>query len=81
MEPTPTPFDLVCAALGGTQKAIAAALDVSQPTVHEWKTKGFPVDRCERIELLTGIPCETLRADYEWARDEAGRPFYRQKAA
>ena len=86
-EPIPTPFDRVCKALGGNQKGVAAALGLSQPSVHLWKRNGIPEDRCPQIEALTGLRCEELRPDREWLRDADGAvtgwvmPIQQPKAA
>jgi DNA-binding transcriptional regulator YdaS (Cro superfamily) len=71
-DPLPSIFEQVCTAAGGSQKALAERLGVSQPTVHDWKRAGFPPDRCALIERALGFRCETLRPDVEFLRDGAG---------
>ena len=53
----------------GSIKALASGLEVSSPTVHEWKVGGrkVPAERCPQIEALTGVRCEDLRPDVAWA--------------
>ncbi len=65
----------------GSQAELARRLGVFTQHVHNWTKRGLPPDRCESVEAVTGIRCEDLRPDYEWTRDDAGRPYYRQKAA
>ncbi|MFD2754268.1 helix-turn-helix domain-containing protein [Comamonas terrae] len=55
--------------LGG-QLALAKALKVTPPAVHQWLTGARPVpaERCPSIERLTSgaVLCEQLRPDVEW---------------
>jgi DNA-binding transcriptional regulator YdaS (Cro superfamily) len=46
---------------------------VSQTRVSQWE-HGEPLTpgKCPAIERVTGIPCESLRPDIEWRRDEEG---------
>jgi len=44
----------------GTQKAAADALELSQPSLSEWKKNGIPAPRQAQYELLTD---GKLRAD------------------
>lgn len=51
---TLSPLERVREAVG-SQKAIADALGLSQPTVHEWFKRGQPpADRCIALEDLSG---------------------------
>lgn len=52
----------------GTQAALAAALEVAQPTISEWLSgrRKVPLARCPQIEGLTGVLCEDLRPDVAW---------------
>jgi DNA-binding transcriptional regulator YdaS (Cro superfamily) len=65
----------------GSQSELARLLGLRPQYVNNWITRGIPPKRCEAVEAATGIRCEELRPDFEWTRDEAGRPFYRAKAA
>jgi DNA-binding transcriptional regulator YdaS (Cro superfamily) len=47
--------------------SIAQTLGVTQQTLTNWKQRGIPADRCPDIELATGIKCEILRPDVNWA--------------
>lgn len=65
-------LELAISSAGGVSK-LAAALGVSQSVVSNWKARGqVPADRCPAIEAVTTIPCEQLRPDLDWLRDEAG---------
>lgn len=74
-----------CTALGG-QRALATALRISAPTVHQWinGARRVPEDRCPEIELACkgAVTCEQLRPDLTWVRLpdpswplSAGRPL------
>lgn len=56
--------------LGGTG-AMAAALEITAPTVSEWVSgrRQVPAERCPTIERLTkgDVTCEQLRSDVDWA--------------
>jgi len=47
--------------------AIALKLGVTQQTLTNWKQRGIPADKCPDIEQATGIRCEELRPDVNWA--------------
>lgn len=54
----------------GGISALAKALGVTPPTVHQW-LKGqrpIPAERCPAIERLTNrtVTCEALRPDVDW---------------
>lgn len=54
----------------GGISALAKALGVTPPTVHQW-VKGqrpIPAERCPAIERLTNrtVTCEDLRPDVDW---------------
>ncbi|WP_455553961.1 Cro/CI family transcriptional regulator [Comamonas kerstersii] len=54
----------------GGISALAKALGVTPPTVHQW-LKGqrpIPAERCPAIERLTNrtVTCEDLRPDVDW---------------
>lgn len=48
--------------------ALARALNLKGPAVVQaWRRTRVPSDHCPAIEKLTGVPCEQLRPDIEWA--------------
>lgn len=47
--------------------AIVTKLGVTQQALTNWKKRGIPADKCPDIEALTGIKCEELRPDVNWA--------------
>lgn len=55
----------------GGISALAKALGVTPPTVHQWLkgTRPIPAERCPAIERLTNrkVLCEALRPDVDWA--------------
>ena len=60
-------LDRAIAAAGG-QKALGAACGVWQSAVSNWRVRGsVPAEYCPLIEKATGIRCEELRPDVEWA--------------
>ena len=50
-----------------TRASIALSLGVTQQTLTNWKQRGIPADKCPDIEQATGIKCEVLRPDVNWA--------------
>lgn len=52
---------------GMTQREIAQALGITQPSVSKWR-KAVPIERCADIERVTGIPRNVLRPDIFEAR-------------
>jgi hypothetical protein len=36
-------------------------------TIYQWKQSRVPADFCPDIEALTGVKCEELRPDVNWA--------------
>lgn len=54
----------------GSQLALANALGLKPPTIHQWLSgkRPVPAERCPSIERLTGgaVTCEELRPDVEW---------------
>lgn len=55
----------------GSQLALAKALGIKPPTVHQWLSgkRPVPAERCPSIERLTdgAVLCEQLRPDVEWS--------------
>lgn len=58
---------------GLSQSDFGFLVGVSQTRVSQWES-GTPLTpgKCPAIERVTGIPCEQLRPDIEWRRDESG---------
>jgi len=55
-------------ARAGGQKALGAACGVWQTAVSNWRVRGnVPAEYCPLIEKATGVRCEELRPDVEWA--------------
>lgn len=66
-------LQLAIDAAGGVGK-LADSLGVRQSVVSNWKARGrVPAARCPYIEAATTVPCERLRPDLEWHRDDQGR--------
>ena len=36
-------------------------------TIYQWKVLRVPADHCPTIEAITGVRCELLRPDVDWA--------------
>jgi DNA-binding transcriptional regulator YdaS (Cro superfamily) len=54
--------------LSGGMSAMAAALGVTgHAVIYQWKKTRVPADRCPDVEQLTGVRCEDLRPDVNWA--------------
>lgn len=52
----------------GSQKALAEQIGVVQSAVSNWiKRKNVPSEYCPDIEAITGVRCEELRPDVNWA--------------
>lgn len=52
---------------GGITK-LARALELSSHTViYQWSKTRVPAEKCPDIEALTGVKCEELRPDVNWA--------------
>jgi len=57
---------IVC--IFGTQSNFAHAICCSQQRVNNWLRRGrIPAEMCPEIEKKTGITCEELRPDIDWA--------------
>ena len=51
-------------AKGLNQRSFAAALGVTEGRVSQWLSAGrVPVERCQEIQKITGIPLHKLRPD------------------
>lgn len=53
----------------GRASKLAAALKVTQVTVHGWAHDRVPADRCPAIERETAghVRCEDMRPDVDWS--------------
>lgn len=51
----------------GVRALLGSELGVSTQAITNWKAGRIPADRCPDIEALTGIKCEELRPDVNWA--------------
>ncbi len=62
-----TPLDRAIEVAGGMTK-MAKALGLSgHAVVYQWKRTRVPAEKCPDIEVLTGVRCEELRPDVNWA--------------
>lgn len=50
----------------GGLSAMARHFNLTPWAVSKWKTR-VPAERCPELEKLTGIRCERLRPDIDWA--------------
>lgn len=65
-------LELAIKSAGGVSK-LASSLGVSQSVVSNWKARGqVPAERCPDIEASTLVPCESLRPDLLWLRNDKG---------
>ena len=46
---------------------LAKLFGVSTNVINHWRRRGIPADKCPDIEQATGIKCEVLRPDVNWA--------------
>lgn len=62
-----TPLDRAVGLADGPTK-MARALKLSGPAVvYQWQKTRTPAEKCPDIEALTGVKCEELRPDVNWA--------------
>jgi DNA-binding transcriptional regulator YdaS (Cro superfamily) len=62
-----TPLDrAIKVADGITSMARSLGLS-SHMVIHHWKKNGVPAEHCPNVEALTGVRCEELRPDVNWA--------------
>ena len=67
MEHTQTPIERAIDIAGGMTK-MARDLDLTgHATVYQWTKTRVPAEKCPDIEALTGVKCEELRPDVNWA--------------
>lgn len=64
---TETPLDRAIRLAGGmTQMARDLGLK-GHAVIYQWTKNRVPADHCPDIEELTGVRCEELRPDVNWA--------------
>lgn len=52
----------------GSVVALAKGINAAISAPSMWKKRGrVPADKCPAIERFTGVPCEELRPDVDWA--------------
>lgn len=52
----------------GSQAGLARKLGISQQVVNNWCRRGnVPAEYCPAIERVTGVRCELMRPDVDWA--------------
>lgn len=52
----------------GGVAALAKGIDASNSAPSMWKKRGrVPAEHCPAIERVTGVRCEELRPDVDWA--------------
>lgn len=61
-----SPLERACAIFGGSTK-LASALGKQKASISRWKKERVPAEFCPEIERLTGVRCEELRSDVNWA--------------
>lgn len=62
-----TPLDRAIKIIGGTTK-LAKELNLSgHAVVYQWGKTRVPAEKCPDIEAITGVKCEELRPDVNWA--------------
>jgi DNA-binding transcriptional regulator YdaS (Cro superfamily) len=79
---TAPPLDRAIEIAGGMTK-MAKALGLSgHAVVYQWRQTRVPAEKCPDVEALTGVRCEELRPDVNWAVLRAtGAPSLEAKAA
>jgi DNA-binding transcriptional regulator YdaS (Cro superfamily) len=62
------PIERAIESAGGATK-LALSLGVTTQAVCFWRDgkRSFPAERCPDVEALTGVSCEELRPDVNWA--------------
>lgn len=69
-----TPIENAIEAAGGITKMAKDLGLSSHMVIYQWSKNRIPADRCPDIEALTGIKCEQLRPDVNWAVLRASNP-------
>ena len=62
-----TPLERAIHEAGGPTN-LAKALGLSgHAVIYQWKQNRVPAEHCPDVEALTGVRCEELRPDVNWA--------------
>ena len=62
-----TPLERAIHEVGGPTN-LAKALGLSgHAVIYQWKQNRVPAEHCPDVEALTGVRCEELRPDVNWA--------------
>lgn len=64
---TETPLDGAIRAAGGITKMAKDLGLNSHAVIQQWRLNRVPAEHCPDIEKLTGVKCEKLRPDVNWA--------------
>ena len=68
MENKPTtPLDQAIKIADGITKLSRLLNLKSHAVINQWRLNRVPAEQCPDIEALTGIKCEALRPDVNWA--------------
>lgn len=61
------PIERAIEAGGGITKLARDLQLSSHMVIYQWSKTRVPAERCPDIEALTGVKCEDLRPDVNWA--------------
>lgn len=74
-----SPLETACRAADGSSRLAQALSErvgktISKASISRWKKERVPAEYCPDIEAITGVRCEELRPDVNWAvlRNQAG---------
>lgn len=78
-----TPLDRAIHEAGGRTKLAKSLGLSSHAVVYQWQQSRVPAEHCPDVEALTGVRCEELRPDVNWAvlRAKPARKAKQQEAA
>ena len=62
-----TPLERAIEAAGGITKLSRSLKLSGHMVIYQWSKTRVPAEQCPNIEALTGIKCEELRPDVNWA--------------
>lgn len=64
-------LERACKAVAGSTRLAQLLTErgrkVSKSSISRWKREQVPAEACPDIEAITGVKCEDLRADVNWA--------------
>jgi DNA-binding transcriptional regulator YdaS (Cro superfamily) len=64
-------LERACKAVAGSTRLAQLLTErgrkVSKSSISRWKREQVPAEACPDIEAITGVKCEELRADVNWA--------------